>query len=227
MDPGATASDYFGKLVREYDSLIRRAVPDYAEMLRRSVTYLPEHAERVLELGCGTGNFSLLLRERFAEAELTLVDASEDMLAASAGRLEEARPPRLLAKRFEDLDAADGSYDLIASCISLHHVRDKAPVFAVLRALVEPGGSLLITDQMGGQTAANHAINTGAMRSFWTRGEGCTPEERESLLDHERAHDFHEPILSHVRLLEAAGFDQVDVVWRNWMWGVITARAAG
>ena len=45
MQPGqpemGSASEYFGAMVAEYDSLIRRTVPRYDEMLERLLCYLP------------------------------------------------------------------------------------------------------------------------------------------------------------------------------------------
>ena len=47
---GATAADYFGGMVDAYDSLIRRAVPRYAEITAALVDYLPGEAARVLDV---------------------------------------------------------------------------------------------------------------------------------------------------------------------------------
>ncbi len=63
-----TASEYFGAMVDEYDSLIRRAVPRYDEMIARTVEYMPDDARRILEFGCGTGNLTLAIAQRFPES---------------------------------------------------------------------------------------------------------------------------------------------------------------
>ena len=76
------ASDYFGAMLADYDSLILRSVPDYDEMIARVAQYLPARPPRprILELGCGTGNLSLVLAGRYPDAELTLVDASAELI---------------------------------------------------------------------------------------------------------------------------------------------------
>src|SRR6188474_3475606 len=83
----ASATVYFGSMVESYDSLIHRAVPRYDEMIARLLDYLPPSAQRVLELGCGTGNLSLRLAESLPRAELTLVDGSAEMIAVVGSRV--------------------------------------------------------------------------------------------------------------------------------------------
>lgn len=219
-----TASDYFGGMSAEYDSLIRRAVPRYDELIERLLVYLPDAACRILELGCGTGNLTVAVAERFPRAELTLVDAAPEMLAVSRSRLPATRAVQLVETRFEDLDLPASSFDLVTSCISLHHVQDKSSLFGRLHAMLQPGGTLLYADQMRGGTERFHALNWEAMERFWRQPGHLDQGEIAGLREHADAHDFYVPILEQVRLLEAAGFDELDVVWRNWMWGIVHAR---
>jgi tRNA (cmo5U34)-methyltransferase len=224
----STASRYFGAMVTEYDSLIRRAVPRYDEMLARAVEYMPARATRVLELGCGTGNLSLAVAARFPDAELVLVDGSAEMLALTRHRLEAQHPGRDVAcveSRFEDLELAPAAFDLVTSSISLHHVVDKAAFLRGVRAWLAPGGSLVYTDQMRGRTDAHHALNMERMHDFWRLPEHLTPDEHAHLDAHADAHDHYASVPDQLAWLAAAGFRDVDCVWRNWMWGILTARA--
>jgi tRNA (cmo5U34)-methyltransferase len=224
-----TASDYFGSMVEAYDSLIRRAVPRYEEMTARLLDYLPPRATRVLELGCGTGNLSLALAARYPAAEITFVDAAPEMIAVTRARLEERYPgsaasAHFLNTCFEALAPEPGCFDLVASCISLHHVRDKAPVYRALRRALAAGGVLRFSDQLRGATEAVHATNWERWLDFCREPGNCTEAEVQSLLDHAAAHDHYTPLPEQFRLLADAGFIGLDCVWRNWIWGVITAE---
>jgi tRNA (cmo5U34)-methyltransferase len=221
----STASQYFGSLVTEYDSLLRRAVPRYDEMIARVVEYLPSEGSRILELGCGTGNLTLAVAKRFPDAALTLVDASGEMLAVTRDRLAPDAQVTSLEATFEELPVEAGSFDLITSCIALHHVRDKADLFGRLHAALAPGGSLVFADQMAGVSDPHSAINWNRMVEFWRQPGHLDEAECRSLEEHSEAHDHYTGIVEQIRLLEAAGFADVDCVWRNWMWGILTACA--
>lgn len=220
-----TASEYFGNRAREYDSLIRRCVPRYDEMLARLGRYLPDGAERVVELGCGTGNLTLRLAERYPGATLLCVDAAGEMLALTRARLGPAAArAEFVERRFEDMGLAPGGADLVTSCISLHHVEDKAALYADLYAALEPGGRFVLADQMAGVTERIHGVNWEAWLAFCRLDGHCSEDEVRSLLDHAHEHDHYTPVPEHFRLLAEAGFTELDCVWRNWIWGIVCAR---
>lgn len=223
-----TASEYFGSMVESYDSLIRRAVPRYDEMIERLLDYLPTRASRILELGCGTGNLSLKLAEKFPKAALTFVDASPEMLAITRARLEAKDAPALMRAAFvettfESIRFAPGAFDLVVSSISLHHVKDKAALYDAIYAVLEAGGAFRFADQLRGATESIHDVNWRRWLEFCRAEGNCAEDEVQSLLDHAAAHDYYTPLAEHFQLLGAAGFKKMDCVWRNIIWGIITA----
>jgi ubiquinone/menaquinone biosynthesis C-methylase UbiE len=224
------ASEYFGSMVEAYDSLIRRAVPRYDEMIARVLDYLPHEAESILELGCGTGNLSVHLARRFPSARLTFVDGSAEMVAGTRSRIEEAgvqllNVPTYSAARFEELALPRNSFDLVVSSISLHHVADMATLYQGIRSLVRAGGHFCFADQIRGEPESNHRVNWDHWLDFCRQPGNCTEEEIESLLEHAFAHDHYVPLSEHIALLSASGFSGIDCVWRNLMWGIVTTRA--
>lgn len=227
--PGTTAAGYFGGMVEAYDSLIRRAVPRYDEITSTLLHYLPAGTEAALELGCGTGNLSLQLATCYPTAKLTLLDAAPEMTGITRARLlaTGADPDRFAfhVARFEDLEGVGGEYDLITSTFSLHHVVDKAALFGSIRERMIPGGRLRFADQMQGTPAEIHQKNWDDWIAFCRLPGHCAKEEIRSLIDHSVAHDHYVTVGEHIRLLEGAGFRDVDCVWRGGMWGIMTATA--
>jgi tRNA (cmo5U34)-methyltransferase len=227
---GSTAGEWFAGMVSEYDSLIRRAVPRYEEMTGELVACLPSAATRVLELGCGTGNFSLALAARYPYAALTTVDAALEMTDVTRDRITRAHPDvasraRFITARFEELSLNDERYDLITSCISLHHVSDKEALFRVLRQALTPGGRLCFADQMRADPEEMNRRNWNAWLAFCRQPGNCTDEEVERLVEHAAAHDHYETVAQHLGMLERAGFTELDCLWRSGMWAIVTATS--
>jgi tRNA (cmo5U34)-methyltransferase len=231
QDLPTSASGYFGSMTESYDSLIHRAVPRYDEMIARLLDYLPRERRRVLELGCGTGNLSLQLAKRLPLSELMLVDASAEMIALVRSRIAESGSSSsalvsYVEARFEDLDLPAQSFDLVVSSISLHHVEDKARLYTRIRSFMTADGRFCFADQIRGEPESNHRLNWERWPDFCREREHCTPEEIESLIQHAAAHDHYTTLTEHIALLSNAGFSEIDCVWRNWMWGIVTATAA-
>jgi len=227
----ATASEYFGSMVESYDSLIQRAVPRYHEMTDRLLDYLPtgKSAPRILELGCGTGNLSLRLASRFPDAAVTFVDASPQMVDLTRSRITQrhfqtAARASFVTTRFEALEFAPSSFDLITSCIALHHVVDKRSLYQRLFSLLSPAGTFRFADQLAGSSPFNHEFNWQRWIDYCRQDGHCTEAEIQSLLDHAAAHDHYTPLDEHFDHLHGAGFVQLDCVWRNLIWGIVTAE---
>ncbi len=66
----------------------------HANIQRRAASELMEELPRsdftsILEIGCGTGGYTRLLRERFKYAAITSVDIAEKMVAVARQKLKE------------------------------------------------------------------------------------------------------------------------------------------
>ena len=81
--------------------------------------YLPSTFQpaRILELGCGTGNLTRVLRDRYPTSEITVVDFSPEMLTLTQEKL---GPDNLIlmASSFETLHLEAEQYDLVISSIA-------------------------------------------------------------------------------------------------------------
>jgi ubiquinone/menaquinone biosynthesis C-methylase UbiE len=225
-----TAADFFGERIPEYDSLIRRAVPGYDELTAALVEELPPQARRVLELGCGTGNLTLRLAMRLPDAELTVVDASPEMVETTRLRLQ-ARAPAVeeratfLVARFEDVELPAAGFDLVTSAIALHHVADKAPLYRRMREVLRPGGRCCFADQLRMAQEDAQQRHWAEFLNFWRQPGHVSEAEFHELLEHSRAHDHYESVDRQFALLRDAGFRELDMPWRVGLWGVITATA--
>jgi ubiquinone/menaquinone biosynthesis C-methylase UbiE len=94
--------------------------------------------ERLLDVGCGNGKVARLLRERVAEVLAVDIDPSPEWQDAPGLTFQVADG--------EQLPFADGSFDIVHSKDSLHHMNDPAAALAEYRRVLRPGGTLLVIE---------------------------------------------------------------------------------
>lgn len=98
------------------------------------------HGDAILEVGCGTGQLTEpLARSGF---RLTAIDIGPSMIAAARRRLAGAQVSFRVTS-FEDLAAADASFDLVISGAAFHWI-DPAVAFTKSARLLRPGGWLAL-----------------------------------------------------------------------------------
>ncbi len=153
-DPAVTDLNPHGKQMAD-ESMVRTLAaqtvaiwPQESRLIRR-YGLLPE--VRILDAGCGTGEFSFRMAEMFPHATLLGVDIIDSHL-----ELARERCARFGARlRFEhqsiyELPAADASYDLTACRHVLHSIPHVDRVLAELVRVTRPGGRLhLIPEDYG------------------------------------------------------------------------------
>jgi tRNA (cmo5U34)-methyltransferase len=107
----------------------------------------------VLDVGAGYGAVTEELLRIFPQAQVTLQDYSEPMLAAARRRLAaHAGQLRVVTADLTDASwpkAVGGPFDLATSAIVLHNLRDDGKIFACYRAihgLLKPGAWFLDYD---------------------------------------------------------------------------------
>ena len=110
----------------------RRVNPRVAELLANTV----HHGARVMEVGCGTGNYLAAVCALSAAAGIG-VDPSPEMLNATAGT---AARQRRLVGRAEQLGVAAGQFDLIFSVDVIHHVVDRDAGYREAFRVLRKGG---------------------------------------------------------------------------------------
>jgi SAM-dependent methyltransferase len=101
--------------------------------------------ERVLEIGCGTGAFTVPLAEVVGERGQVLgADISDAMLAGARKRIAETglRNISLMQADAQTHGFEPGRFDLIASCFGVMFFSDPAAAFTNLRLAARPGGRL-------------------------------------------------------------------------------------
>lgn len=100
----------------------------------------------MLDFGCGTGLVTLRFQPHVRS--ITGVDSSRGMLDQFDKKIAELKLTNVRTA-LVDLDRGDtltGSYDLVTSHMTLHHVKHIEPLFAQFHHIAAPGGHLCVAD---------------------------------------------------------------------------------
>jgi SAM-dependent methyltransferase len=135
--------------------------------------------ERSLEVGAGTGYFSLNLLRAGIVGEATCTDISPGMLRAlrtNAQRL--GLTVKTARADAESLPFAEESFDLVLGHAVLHHLPDLERAFAEFHRVLRPGGSIVFAGEpsrFGDRLAAVPKRGATAFAPVWRRALGAAP----------------------------------------------------
>lgn len=133
-----------------YDPVTRYALPPHEDWVRQGVIeHIQGRPRRILDLACGTGSTTLLLKQAFPQAEVIGIDLSPHMLVVADQKAQAAH----LEIRLQQADAEatrfpDASFDVVTASL-LFHETPTAIAQAILREcfrLLTPGGEVVILD---------------------------------------------------------------------------------
>jgi SAM-dependent methyltransferase len=104
--------------------------------------------QRALEIGAGTGYFSLNLLQAGVVREATCTDISPGMLTALALNAERlGLRVRTTRADAESLPFPDASFDLVLGHAVLHHLPDLGRAFAEFHRVLTPGGRIVFAGE--------------------------------------------------------------------------------
>jgi SAM-dependent methyltransferase len=191
--------------------------------LRKALGREPGVFDRGLEIGAGTGYFTLNLMRAGVLREAVATDISPGMLSTlSASASELGLPVETRECEAASLPFEDDSFDLVFGHAVLHHLPDLAGAFREFRRVLRPGGVVAFCGEPskhGDRISAVPKRGAMAVAPLWralmgasrrpSNGNGARPSEEDELEGVVDVHAFTPGELTgHAR---DAGFEDVRV----------------
>ncbi len=132
--------DSFNQMAPIYDAYRGVDAQVLEHLSRRVKARASGRGQALLDIGCGTGRYSIQLAEAYG-LQLTGVDVSEKML----NQAREKHPADVwLLKPIEEAWFSDESFDFILMSYVIHHLRDYPRTLSDCHRYLRPGGVLFI-----------------------------------------------------------------------------------
>ena len=141
-----------------YDPITQYVLPPHETVVRQGlIDAVRVKPRRIIDLGCGTGSATLMLKQAFPEAEVVGLELSPYMLVVAGMKAQKAGLNiQWLHSSAESVAFGDASFDLVAASF-LFHETPPAVSRAILREsfrLLKVGGQVVILD--GSQKTLRH-----------------------------------------------------------------------
>lgn len=126
-------------------ALLTREARWRAELLERLA---PRNGERILDVGCGTGSFAILVKRAAPGAEIVGLDPDDDARTIAKAKAKAAGVDIEWQSGFARDAANFGQFDKVVSSLVFHQVpvAEKQEGLAAMFAAAKPGGRIIVAD---------------------------------------------------------------------------------
>lgn len=209
-------SDFFTARVEGYDDHMINIVEGCKEGYIKMAELLPKEANKLLDLGCGTG---LELDEIFKIKPFINVTGI-DLTQAMLDKLKQKHPNKnlkLINESYFDYDFGTAKYDTAVSFQTLHHFshEDKLKLYKKIFNALKSNGEYIECDYM---------VESQEDEDFYY-SENKRIRKEQNILEGEFYHyDTPCTIDNQIKLLTKAGFKVVKMHWRMENTTIIVAK---
>lgn len=192
------------------------------ELITEAAKRIVPDARHLLDIGCGAGNYSLMMLSKVPGLSCTLVDLSKPMLDKAQERVSAQTPGRveIIQGDIRDVALEKEQFDIILAGAVLHHLRndqDWETTFRKIYGLLKPGGCLMISDLITQDTELLNAYTWQRYGDYLEQTGG--KDYRKKVLDYIEKEDSPRSMNYQLDLMKKVGFKQVEILHKNMCFG--------
>lgn len=214
MDP--SVKKQFDAIAGKYDRQRRQLIPCFDEFYGMALSLVESDnpSPKILDLGAGTGLFSGMVLQKYPDAQLMLMDVSDQMLEGARQRFRHNDRIRYIVGDYSDYTFSQ-SYDIVISSLSIHHLSHpaKRQLFSAVYRMLRQGGIFVNADQVEGNTPQTNQY----YRQRWLTSihDSGLPKEAIDASIERRKLDINAKAGDQIAWMEQAGFDAVDCMYKH------------
>lgn len=188
------------------------------ELVARSAALHNPDARRILDLGCGGGNYAVKVISLLPNVDCDLIDLSANMLEKAKQRVHENTTGTVTAFQgdYRDIPLEDNAYDIVTAGTTLHHLRgdqDWELVFTKVFKALKKGGSFWINDIVIGET---EEINQMMLKGWLSMlQKQISQEEIAMYLERYESEDTPRTLSYQLELMKQVGFSKTIILHKH------------
>lgn len=192
------------------------------ELITEASKRIVPNAQNLLDIGCGGGNYSLMMLTKIPDLDCTLVDLSRPMLDRAFERVSQKTNNNvtIIQGDIREIGLRENHFDIILAGAVLHHLRDDKDwesTFEKLFKLLRPGGCLMISDLITQDTAS---LTDYIWERYGDYLEGLGGKEyRQNVLAYVEKEDSPRSMNYQLELMKQVGFKKVEILHKNMCFG--------
>ncbi len=217
--------ELFDAAAASYDSERRGLIPCFDDFYGAAIRYLNLTTDKphIVDLGAGTGLLTAFVLHLYPEANITLVDFSNEMLAKAKERLAAYPSVRYITEDYLKFQP-EQQCDAIVSSLSIHHLNDpeKKQLFRLIYSHLKQGGLFINADQASSRSELFNQIYV----KQWEQAvlNSGLPSSSLEASKKRRKEDCNAPMEDQLIWLRKAGFEHADCVYRYNEFTVFVAK---
>ena len=192
------------------------------ELITEASKRIVPHAVNLLDIGCGAGNYTLMMLSKIPDLNCTLVDLSKPMLDKAFERVSQKTKNQvtILQGDIREVELTENHFDIILAGAVLHHLRDDKDwetTFEKLFKLLKPGGCLMISDLI---TQDTELVTEYTWERYGDYLEGLGGKTyRQNVFDYIAKEDSPRSMNYQLDLMKQVGFSKVEILHKNMCFG--------
>lgn len=188
------------------------------ELITQSAKKLCPQAKKLLDIGCGAGNYTIKMLSEIPDLDCTLIDLSFPMLNRAKERISPLTSGKItiIQNDIRSVELEDEKYDIILAGAVLHHLRDDddwESVFTQLFKALRHGGCLMISDLIRQESDILKDYFTERYANYLANMGGS--DYAQKVLDYIEKEDSPRSLNYQLELMKKVGFSKVDILHKN------------